>query len=53
MDSTRVISLVEGEIQRKESMAKLCEALEANQHLEVAAALRTILDTYRGEAGWS
>lgn len=42
----RVIKLVEAEILRKESMAKLLVA-DAEQHLEVAAALQTVLEAYK------
>lgn len=49
MDRARAIALVEGEIRRREALAKMGEFF-AKDHLEVAAALGEMLKTYKEPA---
>ena len=52
MDRERVITLVELEIQRKKMLAEICEKDFAKDHLEIAEALKEVLNVYmRGGLG--
>lgn len=49
MDRVRAIALIESEIRRREALAKM-GGFFAKDHLEVAAALREMLEAYKEPA---
>lgn len=51
MDRNRVIDLVEVEIQRKKMLAEICDKEFAKVHLEVAEALKEVLNVYQKSKG--